>query len=235
MEKSHKTPKIYVALPVLNEFENIPCFISDLRKQSGNTDFELYVCVNQPNEWWEIEVKINICLNNLQTISYLQKIRNESGFPINIIDRSSKGNGWQSKNLGVGWARKTIMDEINIHAKDNDLILSIDADTGFNAGYFLSVIDSFQKFPKATALAVPYYHRLTDDDIANRAILHYEIYMRYYNINLLRIKSPYSFTALGSAIVLPVWAYRNIGGMTPKKSGEDFYFLQKLRKYGNMI
>jgi hypothetical protein len=34
---------------------------------------------------------------------------------------------------------------------------------------------------------------------------------------------------------LPVWAYRAIGGMTPKLSGEDFYFLQKLRKYGQVL
>jgi hypothetical protein len=36
-------------------------------------------------------------------------------------------------------------------------------------------------------------------------------------------------------MALPVSAYRAIGGMTPKKSGEDFYFLQKLVKYGNLL
>jgi hypothetical protein len=30
---------------------------------------------------------------------------------------------------------------------------------------------------------------------------------------------------------MPVWALRKIGGMTPKKSGEDFYLLQKMVKY----
>jgi hypothetical protein len=94
---------------------------------------------------------------------------------------------------------------------------------------------NFGKDKKAVAMSVPYYHRLTENNVVNRAMLRYEIYMRYYSINLWRIGSPYSFTALGSAIALPVWAYNAIGGMTAKKSGEDFYFLQKLRKYGNIL
>jgi len=36
-------------------------------------------------------------------------------------------------------------------------------------------------------------------------------------------------------MAVPVHAYRAIGGITPKLSGEDFYFLQKLRKYGDII
>jgi hypothetical protein len=66
-------------------------------------------------------------------------------------------------------------------------------------------------------------------------MLGYEIYMRYYVLNLWRIASPYSFTALGSAIALPVQAYRMVGGLTPRTSGEDFYFLQKLTKHGRVL
>jgi hypothetical protein len=33
----------------------------------------------------------------------------------------------------------------------------------------------------------------------------------------------------------PVWAYKKVRGIAPKTSGEDFYFLQKLRKSGNII
>jgi hypothetical protein len=59
--------------------------------------------------------------------------------------------------------------------------------------------------------------------------------MRNYNIHLLRIVNPYAFTALGSAMAFPVWAYRKIGGMTPMMSGEDFYFLQKMAKTGLVL
>ena len=66
-------------------------------------------------------------------------------------------------------------------------------------------------------------------------MLGYEIYMRFYALNMWRIKSPYSFTALGSAIALPVHVYLKLGGLTPRTSGEDFYFLQKLTKYGRVL
>ncbi len=59
--------------------------------------------------------------------------------------------------------------------------------------------------------------------------------MRYCAINLLRIENPYTFSALGSAIACKVSTFLAIGGLTPHKSGEDFYFLQKHRKYGSIV
>jgi hypothetical protein len=35
-------------------------------------------------------------------------------------------------------------------------------------------------------------------------------------------------------MAFPVWAYKKVGGMTPVMSGEDFYFLQKLKKSGEL-
>jgi len=61
------------------------------------------------------------------------------------------------------------------------------------------------------------------------------LYMRYYSLNMWRVNNPYNFTALGSAIAVPVWAYHRVRGLTPHKSGEDFYFLLKLRKFGDII
>jgi hypothetical protein len=69
----------------------------------------------------------------------------------------------------------------------------------------------------------------------DRAMLRYEIYTRNYNLNLLRIGSPYAYTALGSAIVCRVKSCRAVGGFDTQASGEDFYFLQKLTKYGNIL
>ncbi|MBI9036744.1 MAG: hypothetical protein JEY97_01305 [Bacteroidales bacterium] len=223
--------KIFIALPAMNEAENMPVFISDIRAQTFK-NFELFVCVNQPEDFWNDEKKINICKNNNLTINLLKETLD---FPITIIDKSSRGNAWKGKKFGVGWARKHCMDRISEKADDNDLIVSLDADTRFSKNYFSSLIDNFNSNPEIIALSVPYYHKLVDDELANRAILHYEIYMRYYSINLKRINNPYNFTALGSAIVLPVKSYRRIGGITPHKSGEDFYFLQKLCKTGDIL
>ncbi|MCK5839711.1 MAG: glycosyltransferase, partial [Bacteroidales bacterium] len=224
-------PKIYIALPVLDEYEYIRNFIQCLSNQTY-TDFKLVVCVNQPDDWWEDPDKTDICIGNQKTIQYLSGI---TAFAVEIIDRSSKGNGWTGKQYGVGWARKTIMDEINLEAFNNDIIVSLDADTEFNPGYLKSIVETFTHNIDSTALAIPYYHKLTNDEHADRAILRYEIYMRYYAVNMLRIDNSYAFTAIGSAMAIPVKAYRAVGGITPHYSGEDFYFLQKLKKYGSIL
>ena len=220
--------KIFVCLPILNESVNLPHLLNSLEHQSFK-NFELIACVNQPDDWWEITNKVDQCVDNQKCIEILKK---ENRFPVTILDKSSKGNGWQGKQNGVGWARKIAMDKAAGLGSDIDIIVSIDADTEYPKDSFLSVSDIFVRKPKITGLANPYYHRLTQDEEANFAILRYEIYMRNYAINMLLIDNPYHFTALGSAMATSVKTYNRIGGMIPKASGEDFYFLQKLCKFG---
>lgn len=222
---------LYVAVPVLNETALLHRFISCVSSQTFK-NFRIYFCVNQPDEWWDDPVKRKICQNNADSLRVLKSIRD---FEVVVIDKSTRGEGWKGRRHGVGWARKTVMDAVNADARTDDIILSLDADTTFSKNYFSSVVENFRKNPEAVALAVPYFHNPVEDPEAYRAILRYEIYMRYYSINLWRIKSPYAFTALGSAMAFPVSSYRSIGGMTPKMSGEDFYFLQKLKKYGRLL
>jgi glycosyltransferase involved in cell wall biosynthesis len=226
--------KIFIALPVLNELDYIEQCINSIKQQTYK-NFELWVCINQPDYWWTERDKIHICRNNVQTLEYLQSIKD---FKIVIIDRCSQGKGWdysKKSQMGVGIARQTLMESINKVALSDDIIISLDADTQFNSNYFSSIVENFKKHPEAIALSVPYYHNLTKDNDLDRAILHYEIYMRYYVINLHRINSIYSFTSLGSAFAVPIKSYRLVGGITPKYSGEDFYFLQKLVKTGKVL
>lgn len=208
----------------------LPVILGSIGKQTYR-NFSVVVCVNQPDAWWNDPGLSPACSNNAGSISLLGRI---GDFPVEVIDRSSPGLGWKGKKHGAGWARKIVMDHISSIAQPDDIILSLDADTLFSENYFESVASTLSDYPQSTALFVPYYHPLPEDHKAARAILRYEIYMRYYLLNLLRIRSPYSFTALGSAMAIPVWAYDKVGGMTPKLSGEDFYFLQKLRKAGNL-
>jgi hypothetical protein len=229
-DQNQNLPFIYVALPVMNE----PGWLNKLLECLNNqhySHFCLVACVNQPDNWWDSPEKKHICINNQESI---QTLVGQSRVKTVILDHSSKGSGWTGKRHGVGMARKTAMDYISKIAAPNDIILSLDADTTFSEFYLDSIAGNFQKHPGMVALAVPYYHCLTGEESSDRAILRYEIYMRHYFLNLAFIGSPYAFTALGSAMALPVHAYRAIGGMTPKLSGEDFYFLQKLRKFGTI-
>lgn len=189
-------------------------------------------CVNQPDHWWNDEAKKSICENNLQTINYL---RNQNLIEATVIDRSSSGKGWDNRHYGVGWARKLAMDAINTMALPGDLIVSMDADTFYPPDYLSSLVANLSKNPDSAGFALPYYHRLTGDEQTDRAMLRYEIYMRYYACNLWRCRLPYRFTAIGSALATTVRAYRHVNGITPHKSGEDFYFLLKLAKTGKIV
>lgn len=217
---------LHVAIPAIDELDHLPVTLDNLAAQRVDYPFTVYVCVNQPESWWNNPDKIDVCQNNQQLIKF---IRNYPKLPVEIIDKSSLGNGWGDKNHGVGWARRTLFDHILSVATAEDVIVSLDADTCVKPEYLQSIGENFEN-RTLTAVSLPYYHRLTDDDAANRAILRYEIYMRSYLINLYCISSPYNFTAVGSAIAVRVEALRKIGNITPMKSGEDFYLLQKLRK-----
>jgi hypothetical protein len=222
---------IYIALPVMNEMERLPLLIKAIMGQTVQ-NFRLVVCINQPDSWWNDPAHLNVCEENRLAISYLESL---DDMRIEIINRSSPGKGWPPKGNGIGVARKLLMDHISKTANENDIIISMDADTVFNRGYFETVAENLRINPAASAISIPYYHRLTYNSELDRAMLRYEIYMRAFVVNMWRIRSPYCFSALGSAIALPVWAYRAVGGMTPKLSGEDFYFLQKIVKTGRLL
>ena len=230
-DKQTPTSFLHLALPVMDEPDLLNRLLDCLSNQSYKR-YRLIVCVNQPDAWWDDAAKITACRNNAATLKLLNS---RKGMDITILDHSSKGRGWTGKRIGVGYARKILMEHINHEARPEDVIVSLDADAVFSKNYLASIANNLSSHPDAVALSLPYFHRTTDDSKVSRAILRYEIYMRHYFLNLARIGSPYAFTALGSAMALPVWAYRAIGGMTPKLSGEDFYFLQKLRKFGHLL
>lgn len=219
-------PEILVCIPVMDEMEYLPDTIQAIENQSFK-NFRVFFCVNQPEEYRDLPGKRKICDSNAECLSYLSGI---SSFETCILDYSSAGKGWTGKKKGVGWARKIIMDKAAGEGSPGDIIMSLDADTVFNPGYFMSVYENFRKNVSFSAISVPYYHRLTNDKNVNRAILRYEIYLRYYFLNLALIKSPYAFTAIGSAMALKVSEYRKVKGITPHLSGEDFYFIEKLSK-----
>ncbi|MDD4141936.1 MAG: glycosyltransferase family 2 protein [Bacteroidales bacterium] len=223
--------KLFVAIPLLGESENVVTLLDDLRNQSYN-DFEVRCCVNNPQLWYDEQSHGNYLADNAKTIELLSKV---DDVDLRVIDKSSDGNALTGKKAGVGMARKIMMDDVVATAMPDDLIVSLDGDTRFNGGYFQSIVDNFLRHPAAAALSVPYYHPLSGNNILDDCMLRYEIYMRHYMINMLRINNPYAFTALGSAIALPVWAYKKVGGITPRLSGEDFYLLQSVRKTGKVL
>ncbi len=224
-------PHLHVALPVMAEWEQIAKAV-DIFCKSGYPDKTLWVCVNQPEKWHNDPDYTSVIDENTKTLQFLSDI--ESGEFV-VIDNSSPGNGLRGKKTGVGMARKILMDSILCEADSQDIILSMDADTSYDTDYFAKVVDRLSQHPEALALSIPYYHPLPDDDKTARSILRYEIYMRYYALNMYLRQLPYARTALGSAMAIRAGAYRRVGGMTPHAGGEDFYMLQKLAKSGAVL
>ena len=215
----------------MDESEQIPALLHSIRQQSY-PNYKAIFCVNQPDHWWSDPKRSAICESNMSTLKLLLQ---NSDHQLQVIDRCSPGNGWGARHQGVGWARKTAMDEAARQAAAGDLLQTMDGDTQYHPDFLQAVADDFSDNGQAGAAAQWYYHSLTGEQAADRAVLRYEIYMRYYALNMLRIENPYAFTAIGSAMACTREAYRAVGGMTPHRSGEDFYFIQKLRKYTSVL
>lgn len=225
---------IAIAIPMLDEAENVNSLLQELCDQSYQ-DFALYVCVNQPEGWWDDgeEEHKRVCQSNAATIEVLRHA--VTPFTINIIDHTSRGAGWQGKKRGVGWARKEIMNSIATRCEDEDIVVSMDADTHIGKHYLRNVAETMRRRPNVGAIGVPYYHPLTREEGNDRSLLRYESYMRQYLIEMMRIGSPYAFTAIGSAMVFRLKTYKRVGGYTPLQGGEDFYLMQKFAKTGVII
>lgn len=224
-----------VAIPMMAELDNVPRLLENLRRQTCR-DFTVYVNVNNPrpdNNTSLCEKKDSVSDIYLQNQTTLKRLRCVDDMELRVLDHSTSGVA--RKQQGVGWARKLLFEAIASEHDDNELIVSLDADTDFAPTYLESVRSVLSAHPYSSALAVPYYHPLGGHDVHDRAMLRYEIYMRHYLLNLLAINSPYAFTALGSAMAFPLWAYRRVGGITPLQGGEDFYLMQKFAKTGHLL
>lgn len=206
------------------ESANLPDLLDRLCAQTAREVSSLYCCVNN-EEGSPLQADNERCL---------QLLARFDGLPLTVIDRSTPGHGWTGKKKGVGWARKLLFDRIAEEHNGDELVVSMDADTAFDDDYLEAVLATMNARPQCSAFWVPYCHPLEGDEPTQRALLRYECYMRRYLIQMLHIGSPYAFTALGSAMVFPVWAYRRVGGITPLQGGEDFYLLQKFAKTGTL-
>ena len=225
-------PTLRIAIPAMDELDYLPATLDALSMQNTKLPFEVYVCVNQPDNFWNIPEKKHICENNQKLLDYLHHYK---ALSLHVLDFASPGCGWIGKKSGVGFARKVLFERILSKCDPKDIVISLDADTLVRPHYLQSVANQFERNPDLNAISVPYYHPLNgNDENRDKTLLRYEIYMRNYAVNLLRIHSPYGFTALGSAIAMRADALKKIGNITPLQSGEDFYLVQKFCKMGGL-
>ncbi|MDR3250864.1 MAG: glycosyltransferase [Tannerella sp.] len=164
------------------------------------------------------------------------KRRADTGFYRNFKLLPITVEGTARKKAGVGYARKTAMDEAVRHFaaidRPDGLIVSLDADTLVSEHYFEEIrrasADSDDK-----CFTFQFRH---DFDAAKygtevvEACRLYEMYLRYYRLALKTTGAPFAIHTIGSCFAVRAETYVKLGGMNTRQGGEDFYFLQKAVK-----
>lgn len=218
-----------IIIPAYAEFDFLPQTLDSLLKAGLGSDNEtmLNIVINNPPEPDKDKLA-----NNRKTLEMLKR----KEFPyVFWMDASSPGREIPAKG-GVGTARKIGTDSVleYLDWNSNPLIFCLDADTLVDVNYISAARKYFQDSPKIPAAVFRFQHRESSDQRENEAIVDYELFMRFYVEALKKAKSPYAYHALGSAIVCRALSYVKAGGMRERNGGEDFYFLQALRKLGKI-
>jgi hypothetical protein len=181
--------------------------------------------------------------DNQNTISLLQsdlprmRAIRESGLTVTVVDRSSPGVALPEKIAGVGAARKAGLDQalaLLRYEEFKGLLVSLDADCRTEPNYLEQIALWGTRKKNAACAIVEYAHPIPNDPDPARAIALYEIRLRYTELGLRMMHSPYAFPTIGSTIVCTPQAYVSAGGMNTRKATEDFYFLMNMAKHSTM-
>lgn len=136
---------------------------------------------------------------------------------------------------GVGWARKLVMDEAARRLDQEGVLLCLDADCTVDKNYLIAVHDYFSNHKDCDAASVYFAHPLDEiSDDQRKAIVLYELHLRYLVHALRWAGHPFAYHTVGSAMAVRRSAYLRQGGMNTRKAGEDFYFLQKFIEIGSL-
>jgi hypothetical protein len=233
-EPPAKRLKYAVIIPVFNE-PDLPETLNSL----ANAD--------QPKEPVEIILVINssentsewILKQNRKTKNEVEELTRQYNFPlkIHIIHKENLS----SNIMGAGYARKIGMDEA-IHRfesinREDGILISLDADTKCDKNYFTTIEKTVNQNPKLNAGIIFFEHPIEGNEFSQevyKAVTQYELFLRYYKQALHYCGFPFTFHTIGSAFFVKALAYVKQGGMSQRKAGEDFYFLNKLFQLGNI-
>jgi len=228
--------EIIVVIPAFNEPDICILLNSLLRCINPGCGTEIIIIVNAPEN-----AEKGALENNLKCIRKTEEWKSEhpeSFFRIHIVDITSRIKGEWS----VGMARKTGMDEavrrFDSLNRPDGIILSLDADCKVESNYFLAVYNEMHGRSDRLACSIYFEHPVEGDEFPEgiyKAIILYELHLRYYFQALLFTGKPDVHHTIGSAIAVKALPYVKSGGMNRRKAGEDFYFIQKLVPAGGFF
>ena len=215
-----------IIVPVLAERENLPAMLDSLCLNSAEYIARTLIVIVINNRF---DVSSTEFSDNQKTLNWLHSIP-YSQLNLAWIDGSSPGFELPGKG-GVGLARKIGFDAAlqRVDWKVDPILVSLDADTLVEPGYLSAIFDHFS-VDENRAAVIPFRHQFSPIASQEKAIRHYELYLRSYLFGLSMVGSPYAFHSIGSAFACRAAAYVRAGGMNRRCGGEDFYFLQQLAK-----
>lgn len=225
-----------IVVPALSEYENVQTLIHSLSLNSIQyvKDTLIIFIVNNLDSHPD-----DIKENNSKLLAYLRNYidRQNTFLNIGIVDASTEGKTLPEKDGGVGLARKIGMDLaldlFNYESKNKKILICLDADCTVSENYIEIIITEFNKNNFSTGY-VNFHHSLPKEIEDQKAIINYEIFLRYYVGGLQYAKSPYAIHTIGSTMICDFESYIKVGGMNKRKAAEDFYFMEKLAKVTNI-
>ncbi len=229
----NKNLQLIVVIPTFNEPDVVKTLQSLMQNNFSGFAVEIIFVINSSKNNNE-----KIKQQNLLSIQQLKKEFEKNTNP-NLHQTILHFPDLTEKISGVGVARKIGMDTaLSIFKKldrPNGIIISLDADTQVEQNYFQEIFNHFSK-NKTQAANISFEHPIAgtiyNTDIY-KAITIYELYLRYYAEALKYCGFPYYYHTIGSAFCFTAKIYAQQGGMVVNKSGEDFYFLQKIIPVSN--
>lgn len=225
---------LVVVIPCLNEPEIIQTLESLWACEKVKSVCEVIVTVNDSETALQ-EVKDF----NQQTYNNLQewkKANDRQGLVLHPIYAPSV----KEKFAGAGMARKIGMDEavrrLSAANRPDGVIVALDSDCLVSNNYLKKIESVFSESKSCFGATLNFSHRIEEMDDARQqtGIRMYEDYLHYYKQALDFAGFPNSIYTIGSAMAVRAEAYVKQGGMNRRQAGEDFYFLHKLTKLGQL-
>lgn len=227
---------ICIVIPCFDEPDLADCLDSLAQAERPDCDVEVIVVVNAPENAPPEALARNS--ESLQLLADRARRSGEPGFRLlytNVLFPPGK-------HAGVGLARKTGMDEavrrLAAAGCDDGLIVSLDADCRVSPNYLTALRNGLARNRKAVVATPAFEHPLPDArtrPVLRRAMIQYELYLRYYRHALRYTGFPYAYYTIGSDFAVKASAYCRAGGMGKYQGGEDFYFLRKVFPLGETV
>lgn len=232
----NQTFEIIVVIPAIDEYENLKILIESLEKNNReylNKTLFIFAINNLASSDEYVKEQ------NKLTLDYFIKYQsNNAAINLAYIDISTPGNEMPEKEGGVGVARKIGMDlaltKFDYEKSSKKIIIALDADCTVDNNYLEMIYTNFYE-KNISAGYVNFRHTEDIDEENLKAIICYEIFLRYYVLGLTFANSPYAYHSIGSTMACDAESYIQAGGMNKRKAAEDFYFMEKLSKNNPII